>query len=271
MQEEFGTVSVKRNREIEAVRTHYKQHRDALLRLAAEAPTEHLAGEYHRLVHQIEVSLVKLDELEGRRPAATPVPPVDRNDDTHPLAPEPRGPGSRPISHTVNDTVYSGDVPSGSKSRVAAMMVIGALVLGVIGWVIWSASSGSREERTVVTEETAVTETVAPVVPEPPPVVLAVQPPSADYGTIRKGTRAVRQYEITNNTDEPMTVEVTRSACRCLYYDYGNVVPPRGKELLTVTVDGAKAKAGALQETVKVTSKNDPSTVATFDVIATIK
>ena len=62
-----------------------------------------------------------------------------------------------------------------------------------------------------------------------------------------------------------------RSACRCLYYEYVELVPPKGKETITVTVDGARAPAGALRETVKVTAKNDPAVATSFDVIATVR
>src|ERR1041385_1517032 len=78
MGDEFGTVNVRasaRSREIEMIRQHYRAHRDALGRLAAEAPTEHLAGEYNRLIADIDGSLRKLDELEGRgTPTLTPPP-----------------------------------------------------------------------------------------------------------------------------------------------------------------------------------------------------
>ena len=66
MSEDFGTVNVRasaRSREIEMIRQHYRAHRDTLGRLAAEAPTEHLAAEYSRLIADIDTSLRKLDEL----------------------------------------------------------------------------------------------------------------------------------------------------------------------------------------------------------------
>jgi uncharacterized protein (DUF2141 family) len=43
------------------------------------------------------------------------------------------------------------------------------------------------------------------------------------------------------------------------------------KESLTVTIDGAKAKAGALSETVRITKKGDPTVAASVDVSATIQ
>jgi hypothetical protein len=105
----------------------------------------------------------------------------------------------------------------------------------------------------------------------PPPTALSVTPAIADYGTIRKGTRAVRQVEVTNTTDKQVDYTVSRSECRCLYYDYRGKLGPKKKETLTVTVDGAKAKAGALSEKLTVAAKKDPSVTTSFQVTATIK
>ena len=118
-----------------------------------------------------------------------------------------------------------------------------------------------------------VTEThPAPVTPAPKPklAALKIDPPTHDYGTIRKGTRAVRQFQLTNNTDQPLSLDVARSACRCLYYEY-RAVPAHGKETITVTIDGAKAKRGSLHETVAVSSRKDPLVSGNLDVTATIR
>jgi hypothetical protein len=105
----------------------------------------------------------------------------------------------------------------------------------------------------------------------PPPSALAVTPAIADYGTIRKGTRAVRQVEVTNTTDKQVDYTVSRSQCRCLYYEYAGKLAPKKKETLSVTVDGAKAKAGSLSETLTIAAKKDPSMTSSFQVNATIK
>src|SRR5205085_12056099 len=112
----------------------------------------------------------------------------------------------------------------------------------------------------------------APVPPAPATAgVLKVMPSVADYGTIRRGTRAVRQFEVSNATAEPMTITVARSQCRCLYYDYAGKVPAKGKDTITVTVDGAKAKAGVLNETLEVAAKGVPAATTTIGVRAEIK
>ena len=83
----------------------------------------------------------------------------------------------------------------------------------------------------------------------------------------------MRQFEITNLTSTPLSITVARSACRCLYYEYNTKakLAPKAKEALTVTVDGARAKAGALDESIAVTSKDDPNATGTIGVRAVIK
>ena len=98
MPEEFGTVSAKkgdRSREIARLREHYKNHRETLEGLMGDAPSDHLAGEYQRLVTEIDIAVRKIDELEGQTPA-----PLSA--DTNPLIkpqtrPGATAPGTRPL------------------------------------------------------------------------------------------------------------------------------------------------------------------------------
>jgi hypothetical protein len=268
MSDEFGTVNVRRGergKEIEAIRQQYRHHRDALVRMVADAPTEHLAAEYQKLIREIDSSIAKLDEIEGR-PAGSP--------------------GTRPLVTTPADeveTVVTDDIPSAAppqqSSRVMMIVIAGVIVLAAIVWLLWRAS-GDRSKvveqpatvTTPVVETTATTTTSATT---PAPVattaVLKITPAAANYGTIRKGTRAVRQFSVENTSAAAVPVKVARSTCKCLFYHYTEKVPAHGKETITVTIDGARAKAGALHETVVVTSKNDPAVTAQFDVNATIQ
>jgi hypothetical protein len=288
MSDDFGTINLKRGeraREIEVLRQHYRQHRDALARMIADAPTEHLATEYQRLVGEIDRALAKLHELEG---GATAPPPIV---DVPPPPHRPTDPGMRPLAQ---DTLYDelAEPPaipvSEAEPRSRVPLILGAaiLALAIIGWLIWRASS-ERTAGTAIVEETATatsdtsgTDTVeagtstSDSTIEPAaavPAGLAVIPVSHDYGTIRKGTRATRQYELSNTTDEPMTISVARSACRCLYYEHAPVIPPKAKENLTVTIDGARAKAGTLHEQIRVASKANAAVGVTIDVNATIQ
>ena len=281
MSDDFGTVNVRRGdrgREIELLRQHYRQHRDALMKLASEAPTEYLAGEYQRLVRDIDTSLAKLDEIEGRRAAAPTA-----------AAPEPHGdplraktePGARTLITPPPPPPAAASVDAGmspSASRLILIVVAGVIVLGIIGYLIYRAS-GERRRTAAITETTmtTATSTIEPVTPAPSTVAstaaspLVASPVVADYGTIRKGTRAARQVDVANNSAEPVTIKVSRSQCKCLFYEYKETIAPKKKETITVTVDGARAKAGALQETIDVSSKKDPSVTTSFQVAATIK
>ena len=266
--DDFGTVNVKRGdraREIELLRQRYKAHRDALLQMAREAPSEQLAGEYQRLIRSIETSLTKLNDLERN------TGPV--SEDTQPVI---ENPTSRPLNMAPAAGGY--DMTTGtSNSRMAMIVVAGVIVLALIGALIWYASRDRGKVKPVTTETTTVvSDTAAPATVAPQPVApapgsLTIAPAIADNGTIRKGTRAVRQIEVTNTTGKQLDYTVSRSECRCLYYDYTGKLGPKKKETLTVTVDGAKAKGGALSETITLSAKKDPSVTTSFQVTATIK
>ena len=273
MSNDFGTVSVRRDRarEIDLLRQHYTRHRETLTALANDAPSEHLASEYQRLIREIDAALGKLGELEGRVPA-------DTNPAMRPETPLPprTEPGSRPLRTPPAAT--AAEVEPGTPNaipRIVAIIIAGVVVLALIGWLMWRAS-GERPMTTVhptATQPPAST-AAGPVTPAPKPIAaagLTVDPAAHDYGTIRKGTRAVRQFAVTNNSAQAVTLQVERSKCRCLYYEYPKSVAPRAKETVTVTVDGAKAKAGALHEVVAVSSKADPSVSATMQINAVIR
>jgi len=280
MPDDFGTMSMRhRAREIEILRQHYTRHRESLGRLVTDAPTEHLANEYQRLISEIDVSMRKLDEVEGKIPATTLA-------DTNPAfktgtAPGTTAPGTRPLHRTQEEAPSSGasyepPASTATQKRAAMIVIAGAVVLGLLVWLIWRASSDRRQQSRPIVEAPAMTSTnpgpPPAVTPAPPPApALKITPAFADYGTIRKGTRAVRQFEIVNASSGPLTFIVARSGCRCLFYDYNGKLPAKGKETITVTVDGARAKAGALQEQIDVTAKNDPSVKGAFTVQAMIK
>lgn len=275
--DDFGTVNVnraQRAREIEVMRAHYRRHREALVSMHEDAPTEGLANAYQSLIRDIDSSLTKLDDLE--RGVSTPsVPPPPSLPPSIPLKTQPN---ERPLEQVYDDepthTGYGGGKPGASGGRLAAIVLAGLLVLGAIGWLVWRGSSDRKPEEVVIdtaatTETTPDTEPTTTTVAEA--AALSVTPAAHNYGTIRKGTRATRQYEIRNNGENPVTVTVSRSACRCLYYEYNALIPPKAKESLTVTIDGAKAKSGALNETIQVAAKNDPGTTASFQLNAEIQ
>jgi Protein of unknown function (DUF1573) len=274
MSDDFGTVNLRRGeraREIEVLRQHYRQHREALARMTGDAPTEHLAGEYQRLIIEIDRALGKLNELEG---AGAEQPRLKTEPGMRPLV---APPNAEDVEMRDADDLPMGDAEP--RSRVPLILAAAVLALAAIGWLIWRASSDRDASPAIVTEgatsapvstapDTAVEEPPAPVQQADP---LAAAPTSRDYGTIRKGTRATRQFEISNSSNDPVSITVARSACRCLYYEHAPVIPPKAKETLTVTIDGAKAKAGALRESVKISAKSDPAVATAVEINATIQ
>ncbi|MDP9193572.1 MAG: DUF1573 domain-containing protein [Acidobacteriota bacterium] len=279
MSDDFGTINVNRGeraREIEVLRQHYRQHREALARMTVDAPTEHLATEYQRLINEIDRALGKLNELEGAASAPSPLPPPAH-------ARSKTEPGLRPLVSTMRDDDASEppaprDLPLEEEPRSRVPLILAAMLVALvlIGWLVWRASS-DRGDAPLIAENGTATSTAPDTSLEDAQTTttvassLTAAPASHDYGIIRKGTRATRQFEIANSSDEPLSVEVARSTCRCLYYEHSPVIPPKGKESLTVTIDGAKAKAGELSETVRITKKGDPSVVANVEVSATIQ
>jgi hypothetical protein len=304
MSDEFGTVNVgrgERARELELLRQRYRRHREALVNMTADAPTEHLAAEYQRLTRDVDASLAKLDELEsGVAAAPAAMPPAATA--ASPAAAAPRfktEPGLRPLatspeSDAASNSVGVYDAPAESggspATRVVAILVAALVVLGLIGWLIWRASSEKKAapgaiveqpssttsdasaERTTASDSSgtsAVDDTIA--TPNAPADTLTASPASQDYGIVRKGTRTTRQFVVTNHGEAPATIAIGRSACRCLYYKYNDLVPPNGRQSITVTIDGARAKAGAFAETIRVTLKKDPSVATSFQIRATVR
>jgi hypothetical protein len=259
MSDDFGTVSARRAKEIDVLR----KHRESLVTMLAD----------------VDAQLRDLGEI------------------TAPVIPPPRHPArsddafeSRPIVNTATyDDSESVPQPGAGGSRVLIIIIVAVVALGLIGWLIWRASSDPKKPDAVIEETTTppentntapativdtpepgtATTTAAPVTPAS--AVMRVTPRSQDYGLIRKGTRATRQYQFRNDSEEPVTIAVSRSACRCLYYEYNSLVAPKGTESITVTVDGAKAKAGTLRESIRIAPKKGGAAGTSFDVIATIR
>jgi hypothetical protein len=286
MPDEFGTMNIRRGggtRDLEVLRKHYQQHRETLRQLAAEAPSEFLAAEYQRLIRDIDLSLRKVDELEGRGSAAAvsaataaaatgaavsagDQPTMKLNAGSRPLAPPPVHYGER---------LTAAPAPSPS-TRVALILAVGLVVLGLVGWLIWRAST-SRDDEVPAAETQSVTNTEPIVEPGTiEPIALAsdalkIAQPDVKFGTVRKGTRVVRQIEITNSSDQVIAISLDRSNCRCLFYEHADEIAPKAKESITVSLDGTRAKVGELRETIGVTAKNDPTVKTSFNVTANIR
>jgi hypothetical protein len=259
MSDDFGTVSARRAKEIEVLR----KHRESLVKMLAD----------------VDAQLRDLGEITS---------PVIQ-------APRPEDPfGSRPILNTAatdwEEPESVTHAQPGGGMRVLIILGVAIVALALIGWLIWRASSDRPKADAVIEETTApgdttatttaaaaTTETepgtIAPVetAQTPAAAAMSVTPRSHDYGLIRKGTRATRQFQFRNDSDLPVTIAVSRSQCRCLYYEYESLVAPKATETITVTVDGAKAKAGTLRESLRVAPKKGGGAGTSFDVIATVR
>ena len=53
------------NREIATLRKRYAEHRDAISRLIADAPTERLAKSYEGVRSEIDAAIAKIEEIDG--------------------------------------------------------------------------------------------------------------------------------------------------------------------------------------------------------------
>lgn len=274
MPDDWGTVNLTREkavgREIEQLRERYLHHMATLEKLIIDAPTDHLAGEYERVRQDVEISLQKLNELENGvpvpRPSMSPVPA--------PVAPAQSGPKRReddPFYQTNPRVLVQRDSPV----RALAIVLVGFVVVALAGYFFWKYVQGKRAGRSnpaistatsALPEETA---TVKEIAPPPASTGFTISPPSQDFGRIRRGTRATRQFELTNNTDAEIPLAVSRSSCKCLWFEYV-ALPPGGSTTLTVTIDAARAPKGTLRETVKVSSKTNASLNENLEVTAVI-
>ncbi|MEO8216544.1 MAG: DUF1573 domain-containing protein [Acidobacteriota bacterium] len=278
--------------EAQALRARYIRHRDALARLAADAPTPQLADAYNRVHAEVEGSIARLDQLAaGVTPTApgttASVPFLERIPTAESAAPvhparlgNDTGPYNSPFDGTYEPLP---EVPaSQTGARVVVLALVGVLVLALIGYFVWrySAAGGAHPQ---IVEETAATTTanVPPpdgsstaasttAVPATVADALSVTPPSFDYGVVRKGTRKTQKFSIQSNSNDAVPIKIGRSQCRCLWFEHPAAVPAHGKATLTVTVDGGRAKAGQLNETVQLQMK-DKSAAGHLDVTATVK
>jgi uncharacterized protein DUF1573 len=266
MTEDFETVNGKARmmaRDIDALRQRYLEHRQSLERLAADAPTETLAQRYRQVIAEIDSAVQKLADLErGIDPAAAAAAP-DKDFAGRRTAPGLKSLRSDPQTAPLPPVESTGP-------RTILILVIGVVVLAVLGYFIWRFAT--RDDQTGPATTTSVSETQPPVSTAPPAKsALTVDPQTQDYGVVSRGSRATRQFELLNNTDQPMTIRAQRSDCRCLWFEYSDTIPPQGSTTMTVTVDGAKAPSGPLHETVEVALRTDPKITTTFEVVADIQ
>lgn len=284
--EDWGTVSIKpkkrSGRDVDALRERYANQRDILGQLAADAPSEHLASEYVRVKEEVETALARLDALETADSTQIGAPDGGRL---------PAGPTTGRPTWSAAEVREAGSVPgalhagtspspvvSEDRTRLFLIPFVGLILLLLLGYFVWRSFSHRNDaesrivEQTIAASPSGASDPIERAAPEPATVAeLRITPPSQEFGSIRKGTRAARQYELVNRTGGAIAFKVTRSACRCIYYEYVDHLAIDGKGTLTVTVDGSRAKTGELRESIDITGKADKKPLGSFEVVAAIQ
>ena len=280
------------DREVDRLRGVYRDHAETLSKLAASAPSKQLARRYQELISEINKSIVGLDEVEpgaiARKTGETPAPMPEREKPTRelplpvppspPPAPPKAPPAERPILSTYAASPPPEESEQGALLRIVFIVGLAVVLIAVLGLFVWKYSGDRPAPRNDDTPPPVVAipvaeEPVAPA-PEPKPVRpthLTVSPQQQDFGTVAKGTSGVRTFELTNTGTRPLTLEIARSKCRCLWYDPPKSIPAGGRGTLTVRVDGTKAPAGLLAESIEISGKGDPDATAVLEITADVK
>lgn len=264
------------NRELAALRARYIHHRDTLSKLTADAPTGHMAQVYERVTAEIDSAIRKLDDLDRGDGGALVLPLAPVTEPVKPLHPAMIGAEDRIETREWQPQgadVYSPSVQrdqTGLRKLILALIAIAAIAL--LGFFAWSATRNGDDSPSVVEESGAELEPgpeAEPAIAEAGP--LAITPASFDFGAVEKGTRKSGRFQIANNTDSALPVAISRSACRCLWFQHPQIIPPNSTATLTVTVDAARAKSGKVAEVVTVSSKDDSAITADVEVTAAIQ
>jgi len=277
--DDVSTVSYRKEKvtkEFEMLKARYESHRVTLEQLITDSPTETLAGRYADVMMEVDSAIRKLEELQKPpgRPATQPggavLPGVALPVPPSPPASSSAGSKSlhRPVSdHGSPQAARPGINPD--RPRLLTIILVGAVVLAVLGWLAWTllAKKGDSDQPVAATTNTAIESTPA----AEPPSTLEIDPQTADYGVVRKGTRVAKNFSVTNNGDAPLTLDLPRSTCRCLWFDVKGAVPANGSLMLGVIVDGARAKSGKLEETITIRTKEQPDLEATLTVSAEVR
>lgn len=263
------------NRELASLRARYIRHRDTLSKLTADAPTAHMEQLYDRVTAEIDSAIQKLDELDKGEGGAAALPLASSDEPGKPLHPAMIGAEGGIENRewqTGGADVYSPAVqPDQSGLRKGILALIAVAVIALLGFFAWSISRPDDDAPTVVEES----DTAGEAAPEPTPATveapLAISPQSFDYGSVARGTRKSGRFQIANNTDSPIQLAVSRSLCRCLWFQHPQILPPNSTATLTITVDGGRAKTASVNEIVTVSSKEDSSITADVEVNAAIQ
>lgn len=285
--DDVSTVSYRKEKvtkEFELLKARYESHRVTLEQLITDSPTETLAGRYADVMMEVDSAIRKLEELQNppaNRPATHPggaVLPGVALPVTKPSLTPPSSAGSKPLHRPVSDHGSAQAARPGSnpdRPRLLSIVLVGVVVLAVLGWLAWTllGKMGGADKATVASTETVTDSTASSsaVATETAESTLTIDPETADYGVVKKGTRVAKSFTVRNNGDAPLTLDISRSTCRCIWFDMDGPVPPQSTRQLGVIVDGARTKAGKLEETITIRAKEQPDLETTLTVSAEVR
>ncbi|MDX1582263.1 MAG: DUF1573 domain-containing protein [Thermoanaerobaculia bacterium] len=280
---------IESKRELENLRQRYQEHRRSVRHLLQTAPDSKIARQYETTLGELQRAIDQLDRVDRQPQAGAGAEEFDPNETREIPAsrrpaeeptPAATAPG-RPFDEEELSSARTWDDPvvkdesvkrdeSKRDSKSIRYWIIGLLIAIVIAGIIiaWPFVDSPEVDQQPVESE-VVTEPVVEEVEPPQPLI--AEPSAYDYGIIRKGTRSLHRFTITNRTEQPLPISVGRSDCRCLWYDYPSEVPAGGSVELAITVDGARADAGVLTETVEVSSEAIDGSLAEIDITAEVR
>ena len=261
MPEDWNTKNVKgatQSGEIATLRAKYIKHRDALSRMATDAPTHQIGQAYLRLRSEIESALGKLNEIEtqGHISGVFSDLPPGADDSFSTMAHRPE---------VNSEQVVEPAVRSGPRLALLGIIALAGVLL--FAYFIYRYATTEDRARIVEGRSNAsgqvANTTAPPTTPAPSPTpTLAIDASSFDFGDVARGTRKAKSFELTNHTNSAVQVKVARSECRCLWFTHPPTIAPRSKGTLTVTIDGSRAKPGEVSEAVRVSAQHDPKVTA---------
>ncbi len=259
-------------REIDRLKRVYQEHSTQLAKLASSAPTKVLARKYHDLIGDINRSILGLEDPSAIADRATherPAPPSTPSRPAPSVASEVRL-RTEPGTHAPD--LDSGDSAFG---RIALILGMAIVVIALLAFFVWKYGGEPRSDKAPAVQ--AIEDSTAPGAEQPsaattpPRPALQATPEAQDFGVIYKGTRVAKSFDVTNNTDRNVTIQLERSKCRCLWFEYDGAIPAGGSVTVSVSVDGGRVEPGLLSEAIVITTRDAPRVATEVQITADIR
>jgi hypothetical protein len=150
--------------------------------------------------------------------------------------------------------------------RIALILGMAIIVISLLAFFVWKFGGEPRSEDGNPPPAAARATAEAPPVPP-----LSARPEAQDFGVVYKGTRAAKTFQVHNNTDGDMTIELERSRCQCLWFDYPKRIPAGESISISIAVDGDRAPSGLVSEAVVIVSTQPPRFATEIQITAEIR